>query len=149
MVLYKEGGVYLDAKLMPLKPFGKIFEAAWNGTKDFRSEPDQLAMPTAADVGYLAACQNFNFAYPGDMWGLMNAFMAAKPQNPVVGDMIYDVVKRVQAGFYGFSSWEPSGPVGMYVSMLRSTKISTVNNFPYASKYGLCMTKLGFDPSVT
>jgi hypothetical protein len=45
-----------------------------------------------------------------DTYGIYNAFIIAKPGNPIFLDCIKQIVKNTQTNFYGFNPLYPTGP---------------------------------------
>ncbi|CAD7968398.1 unnamed protein product [Amoebophrya sp. A120] len=155
LVLYREGGVYMDWKLAPLVGWDKLLEMAFSGTEKFRSPRKETRDPVTGtvvaeekmqnkdDIGVIFACQDFTFSFgvkdpyffesfpaikqlpkwpnqDSSLQGLMNAFIAAKPLNLLLGDMIYHIFRRVELHAYGNTVWDTTGPIGLYISLLRA-----------------------------
>lgn len=83
-ILYKKGGIYLDAKMKPINGF--LLKDVSNKeyfTRDFKSTGG----------------------------GVCNGFLVCKPGNKKLHDAIQEIVKNVNTQFYGESSLEPTGPL--------------------------------------
>jgi mannosyltransferase OCH1-like enzyme len=80
-VLYKEGGVYLDIKYLPVNGFR---------------------------IGNLLEKEHFCLDADGN--GIYNAIMVCKAGNEILRKAIYQVVENVRAKYYGGSCLDPTGP---------------------------------------
>ncbi|CAD7968390.1 unnamed protein product [Amoebophrya sp. A120] len=100
-------------------------------------------MQNKDDIGLIFACQEFSFSFgvkdpnffesfpaikqlpnwpnqDSSLQGLTNGFMAAKPLNLLLGDMIYHLFRRAELHSYGNTPWDTTGPIGLYMSLLRA-----------------------------
>ncbi|CAD7975138.1 unnamed protein product [Amoebophrya sp. A120] len=100
-------------------------------------------MQNKDDIGLIFACQEFSFSFgvkdpyffesfpaikqlpdwpnqDSSLQGLMNGFIAAKPLNLLLGDMIYHLFRRAELHSYGNTPWDTTGPIGLYMSLLRA-----------------------------
>jgi mannosyltransferase OCH1-like enzyme len=80
-VLYKLGGIYMDIKYHPLRPFRLI----------------QLT-------------QQEHWVLDADNNGVYNAVMVCKPGNPILLKAIAQIVANVKNRYYGNNCLEPTGP---------------------------------------
>lgn len=80
-VLYKNGGIYLDVKYVPVNNF-------------------KLINLTESEHWVIDADKN----------GIYNALMVCKPNNPILGAAINKIVENVKNKFYGGSPLDPTGP---------------------------------------
>lgn len=83
-ILYKKGGIYLDAKMKPINNF-KLKEVV--------------------DKEY------FTRDFEGSGGGVFNAFIVCNKENPKLLVAINEIVKNVDEKYYGTSSLEPTGPM--------------------------------------
>ncbi|CAD7955094.1 unnamed protein product [Amoebophrya sp. A120] len=177
LVLYREGGVYIDWKLAPVVDWDKLLEMAFSGTEKFRSprkvtrDPvtkrvvSEEKMQSKDDIGLIFACQDFTFSFgvedpnffesfpaikqlpnwpnqDSSLQGLMNAFIAAKPLNLLLGDMIYHLFRRVELHAYGNTVWDTTGPIGLYISLLRVDPATKVTKMPEVLQQALARHQL-------
>jgi mannosyltransferase OCH1-like enzyme len=80
-VLYKEGGIYLDIKYLPVNGFKLI-----------------------------NLVEKEHFCLDADENGIYNAIMVCKPGNEILRQAIYQIVEHVRTKYYGGGSLEPTGP---------------------------------------
>jgi mannosyltransferase OCH1-like enzyme len=83
-ILYKKGGIYLDAKMIPINNF-KLKDVTDKEyyVKDFKSMGG----------------------------GITNGFMVCKKNNPKLLKAINEIVKNVKEKYYGENSLSPTGPL--------------------------------------
>ncbi|CAD7962684.1 unnamed protein product [Amoebophrya sp. A120] len=157
LTLYRHGGVYMDHKIAPVQAWDAILETAFQGTKKFRKpfveyhakevpevgkkifEKRRSEMTSRHDVGFLGGCQDFGwingskeenpagiqFSQPE---GLMNAFLAAKPGNELVGDLLYVLLANLEAKYHGRTPFDPTGPTGLWTALLRAPELVVEEN---------------------
>jgi mannosyltransferase OCH1-like enzyme len=83
-ILYKKGGIYLDAKLKPINDF---------------------KLNHVTDKEYYVK----DFKFMGG--GVTNGFMVCKKNNPKLLKAINEIVKNVKEKYYGKNSLSPTGPL--------------------------------------
>jgi mannosyltransferase OCH1-like enzyme len=81
-ILYKNGGIYLDIKYLPI-----------NGFK------------------FINLMEKEHWVLDMDKNGIYNALMVCKPNNKILLKAIQKIVENVKNRFYGTSSLEPTGPL--------------------------------------
>jgi mannosyltransferase OCH1-like enzyme len=80
-ILYKQGGVYLDIKYIPVNGFN-----------------------------FISLIEKEHWVLDMDKNGIYNALMVCKPNNEILLKAIEKIVDNVKKRFYGSSSLEPTGP---------------------------------------
>uniref|UniRef100_A0A6C0HUM7 Alpha 1,4-glycosyltransferase domain-containing protein n=1 Tax=viral metagenome TaxID=1070528 RepID=A0A6C0HUM7_9ZZZZ len=83
-ILYKTGGIYLDAKMMPINNF-KL--------KDVTNK------------------EYFIRDFESSQKGVWNGFIVCKKNNPILLDAINSIVENVKNKYYGESCLSPTGPL--------------------------------------
>jgi mannosyltransferase OCH1-like enzyme len=87
-ILYIYGGIYLDIKYVPINGF-KLINLV--GGEHYALDP----------IG----------SWTPDNYGLFNAIIISKPNNPVLKQAIDIVVNNVKNKYYGINKLEPTGPI--------------------------------------
>jgi mannosyltransferase OCH1-like enzyme len=80
-ILYKNGGVYLDIKYMPLNNFR-----------------------------FITMMEKEHWVLDVDKYGIYNALMVCKPENEILLKAINQIVENVKNKYYGNNFLEPTGP---------------------------------------
>lgn len=136
-ILYKKGGIYLDIKFQCESNF-KLIEM----TDDEYFVLDRPYIDLNADS--LANIRLVNHDYykkvhnniDASLWqnkeiGIYNAVIACKPNNPILMDCIQQIVKNVNANYYGYNSLSPTGPGLVAEKYYKRYGKSSVNQFKY------------------
>ena len=98
LVLYNEGGWYVDLKLKPVSL--SLQELLENLANETRMLPEQ--------VSFVGTYQNFGWNVKGAE-GIINSFLGAKPRHPVLGDTIARIVLDILSGHKGLTPWSLTG----------------------------------------
>lgn len=85
-VLYVNGGIYADSAMVCLEPINT-----------YLGSEDEFLVPI--DGGYSG--------------GLYNAFIGCTPQHSLIGGVIKEVVRRIEAREYGHRDLYPTGPIAL------------------------------------
>ena len=101
-ILYTRGGIYLDAKMMPMNDF---------------------KLKNVIDKEYFVRDGNFE----GRGRGVYNAFMICKKNNPILLEVINNIVDHVKTKYYGETCLCPTGP---FLLKKKFTE-EQINNFDY------------------
>lgn len=80
-ILYKKGGIYLDIKYKPLNNFK-----------------------------FINLTENEHWVLDVDGYGIYNALIVSKPENPILLKAIHQIVENVKNKYYGLNCLEPTGP---------------------------------------
>jgi mannosyltransferase OCH1-like enzyme len=80
-VLYKNGGIYLDVKYLPVNKFK-----------------------------FINLTENEHWVLDADKNGIYNALIISKPNNPILFAAINKIVENVKKNFYGNNALDPTGP---------------------------------------
>jgi mannosyltransferase OCH1-like enzyme len=83
-ILYKKGGIYLDAKMMPINNF---------------------------KLKYVTDKEYFIRDFESSQKGVWNGFIVCKKKNPILLDAINSIVENVKNKYYGESCLSPTGPL--------------------------------------
>jgi mannosyltransferase OCH1-like enzyme len=105
-ILYKNGGIYLDAKMMPT-----------NGFK----------LNHVIDKEYFVRDSDFD----GKGRGVWNGFMVCKKNNPLLLELIVNIVENVKNKYYGETFLSPTGP---FLLKKKFTE-EQINDFDYEYIY--------------
>jgi hypothetical protein len=110
LLLYNEGGWYVDLKLgLPAE-----FKLSFDGLLDALAA--ELNMQPNS-IGFVGTGQNMVWNVPGAE-GVMNAFLGAKPQHPVLGDTIARIVDDITCCCKGQTPWSLTGALNSQPSTL-------------------------------
>jgi hypothetical protein len=136
LVLYREGGWYIDLKL-GCNPENRL---------SLHQLLDALAAELSMDpeaVGFVAAGQNMVWNVPGAE-GIMNAFLGAKARHRVLGDTVVRIVDDVLASAKGCTPWSLTGPYALYVGAgKRRCDARSWQDFNGSD--GVALMRFGFD----
>ena len=106
LVLYMEGGWYVDLKLEPVGV--SLNELLERVARETGMSP--------VEVGFVGARQNFSWNVPGAE-GIINSFLGAKARHPLLGDTIVRIVRQVHECRKGLTPWCLSGLLNAVPSM--------------------------------
>jgi mannosyltransferase OCH1-like enzyme len=124
-ILYKEGGIYLDIKYKPLNKFK-----------------------------FISLTEAEHWVLDMDGYGIYNALIVSKPENPILFAAIRQVVENVKKRYYGSNCLEPTGPylLANYFNQdqknsfdMKHDFISNINNrFVYFNNYAILKSYNGY-----
>jgi mannosyltransferase OCH1-like enzyme len=118
-VLYAYGGIYLDAKMIPL-----------NGFRFIELTDKEYFVRDLVSSGK----------------GVWNGLIVSKPQNPILKEAIRRIVENVENKFYGTSWLEPTGPI-LFKRIMSETEIDNLEyEVMLSGGNGVLITK-NADPS--